>query len=145
MVDGLDPAVGDDGGGVVAVAVPLGEADHRDAGAHRRGQAVERLPGGGREGGAQEQVLGRIAGDGELRDERDVGAGPGGVAKRGRDHLGVAVDVTDDRVELCQGDSDVSAVPRRGLVAGSGASPRGGWTGDRVPADPGLGTGSRER
>ena len=111
-VDGLDAAVGHDRRRVVAVAVPLREADHRDAGPHRGRDPVERLARRGREGGPQQQVLRRVAGDRELRDERDVGAGLGGVGEGRRDQRGVAVDVADDRVQLGQRDADVSGVPR---------------------------------
>jgi hypothetical protein len=89
----------------VTVAVPVGEAHDRDAPAHPSGQAVYRLARGGRECGAQQQVLRRVPGDRELRDQRDVRAGLGRVGQCGVDERRVPVDVTDDGVELGQRDA----------------------------------------
>ena len=73
-VDGLHLAAGEHEAGVVEVAVEVRTADE-----HRRpaGFACDRLHrafGGADEARSQQQVLRRIAGDGELGEEDEVGA-----------------------------------------------------------------------
>ena len=52
------------------------------------------------EAGPQEEVLGRVAGDGELGEEREVGAGLPRLLEPVEDEGAVAVEVADGRVDL---------------------------------------------
>ena len=60
------------------------------------------------EAGTEEEVLRRIAGDGQLRDDDEVGGRPRRLRDRGRDPLYVPVEVADDDVQL--GESDPHGV-----------------------------------
>ena len=65
------------------------------------------------ETGLQEQVLGRIAGDGELREHGDVATAGLGSFIRIEDPGGVAVEISDDCVELAEGHADPRHVSQR--------------------------------
>jgi hypothetical protein len=52
------------------------------------------------EPGAQQEVLGRVARDGELREEDEVGAPGPCLLEAGEDAVAVPVQVADDRVDL---------------------------------------------
>ena len=58
------------------------------------------------EGLAQEQVLGRVAGDGQLREGDDVGAEVAGAVGVVDDLVGVALEVADGGVDLGEGYSE---------------------------------------
>ena len=57
---------------------------------------------GVREGLAQHEVLGGIAGQRHLREDDEVDAVPGGLRRPGAHQLGVAGEVTDAGVDLGQ-------------------------------------------
>ena len=73
----------------------------------RGGDLLQRACRGLQEARAQEEVLRRIAGDGELREEDEVGAARPGLLEPGEDAVAVAVEVADDRVDL--GESETHA------------------------------------
>src|SRR5207247_1224678 len=60
----------------------------------------ERAPAGGEEMRLEEQILGRIAVDGELGEHDELGAPVARLVERLDDFRGVAVYVPDRRVEL---------------------------------------------
>jgi hypothetical protein len=105
VVDAGDLAIVDDGGGVKYVVVGVDEADYgRDAVNLGRGVVQRRLVIED-EAAAQQQVLGRVAGDRELREGNEVGAGLAGTV-RVLDYLrGVALKVANGRVYLGERDS----------------------------------------
>ena len=74
-VDRLHLAAGADGAGVVEVAVEVGHADERDDPV--RGSAISASESSAalHEAGPQQQILRRVARDGELGEEDEVGAG----------------------------------------------------------------------
>ena len=100
VVDGLDLAVVDEGGRVEDLAVPIDEADdRRDSPGLCRdqvqlGQVVAD------EGGFEDQVLGRVSGDDELREAHDVGLGIAGALDPLDDEARVSAQVADRRVDL---------------------------------------------
>ena len=65
---------------------------------------LERLLGGAHEAGAKQQVLGRVAGHRELREEDEIGARALRLLDAVEDQRAVAVEVADDRVDLCERD-----------------------------------------
>jgi hypothetical protein len=67
----------------------------------------ERPFGGAHEPGAEQQVLGRIAGDGEFREEDEIAALRARVLEPSDDQVAVAVQVADDGVDLCERESQV--------------------------------------
>ena len=82
------------------------DVDEPHQGHAARGGRRQAAQGGevvGHERRLEEEVLGRVAGDGQLRKGGQVGAVLLGPGQGGHDPLDVAVDVTDDRVELAQG------------------------------------------
>ena len=70
--------------------------------------AVERLGRRAQEARPQKQVLGRIAGHGQLGEEDELGAGVSGFAEPLDDARAVAVEVADDRVHLRERKSHAS-------------------------------------
>ena len=62
----------------------------------------ERSPVVGHEAGLEHEVLGRVAGDGQLGEGGEVGAGRLGLLQGVEDALHVAVEVTHDGVDLAQ-------------------------------------------
>ena len=80
----------------------MGSADERRDALRRSGDVVDRGACGPEEAGAQQEVLGRVAGDHELREEGEVGA----LVARALDPLDdaarVAGEVADDAVDLCE-------------------------------------------
>jgi hypothetical protein len=73
----------------------------------------ERPLGGAHEPGAEQEVLGRIAGDGQLREEDEVAALRARVLQPGDDQVAVAVQVADDGVDLCERKPQVFTPPSR--------------------------------
>ncbi len=55
--------------------------------------------------GRSSRVLGRIAGDRELREEHEVGARVPRLVEPGRDPVGIAGEVADDAVQLGKSES----------------------------------------
>ena len=119
LVAGVDlAAAGEDGGGVVGVAVaPVDEPHHSDDAGGRGGEGSGGAARLLAEGAAQEQVLGGIAGDGELGEGDDGAASLTGGGDGGADAVAVAVDVADGGVELREGDA---AGPHRLSIAEAG-------------------------
>ena len=103
-VDRGDLAVGEHRGRVVDVVGALGEADECDDAARLGGEILERGADLVEEGGLEQQVLGRVAADRELRkhDQRRSLLASGGRLLR--DLAGVARDVTDGGVDLGERD-----------------------------------------
>ena len=90
----------------VVEAAVLGERrthEHRDA---RRslGDLARRPRGGADERGAEQEILRRIAGDRELGEDDELGAGVACLGDPRDDAAAVAVEVTDSRVDLSQSD-----------------------------------------
>ena len=63
-----------------------------------------RRGGGADERGAEQEVLRRIAGDRELREDDELGAGVARLGDPPDDAVAVAVEVADGRVDLGQSD-----------------------------------------
>ena len=105
-VDAADLAAGEDVAGVVEIGVEVGRADERDDPLRLGGDLLDRRRAGrADERRAQQQVLRRVAGDRELREEDEVGAG---VPRRGEpveDAGPVAVEIADDAVDLGERES----------------------------------------
>ncbi len=99
-VDRLHGAVVADDAGVVEVAVEPGRADEHRLRARRGGDLVERAPRRPDEAGPEQQVLGRVAGDGELGEEDEVGVDAAGLGEQLEDPVAVAGQVADDGVQL---------------------------------------------
>ena len=71
-VDALDLAVRADEGGVREIAVERRRAHERDRVGARARDLVDGLPRRPDEAGAEQQILGRVAGDGELGEDDEV-------------------------------------------------------------------------
>src|SRR2546421_95202 len=72
------------------------------------GNLLERLLVGRHEAGLQQQVLGRVAGDRQLREHGDVAARALGPLESGENGIDVAVEVAHDGVQLAGGDAEPS-------------------------------------
>ena len=103
-IDALHGAVGDDCGGVEDVVVAFREADDRDEAADRLRDPLERRPRVRQEVGLQQQVLRRVPGDRQLREEDDLSPGGRGALQVVEDQPLVALEVADDGVDLREGD-----------------------------------------
>ena len=68
------------------------------------GDPLERRPRVGQEVRLQQQVLRRVAGDRQLREEDDLRAGGRGALQVVEDQPLVALEVADDGVDLREGD-----------------------------------------
>ena len=99
-VEALDLAVGADGAGVEEIAVEPGRADERRQPGARLRDLAQRLLRRADERRAQQQVLGRVAGDRELGEEDELRACRARVRQTGENALAVAVQVADDSVDL---------------------------------------------
>ena len=104
-VDRLHLAVDADGAGVEEVAVEMRRADERCDARRGRRDLVERPRGGLEEPRSKEQVLGRVAGDGQLGEEDEVGATRPGLLEPAEDAAAVAVEVADNGVDLGEGEA----------------------------------------
>ena len=143
------PAAQERAGVVDALGRVLGVAEDDVDARHLAGDRGEGPLDPGVEPRAQQQVLGRVAGQGQLGEEDQSGAEP--VTRRaGRldDAPGVAVHVPDQEVDLGQGDAQGGphrfSTPRGGSPRGrprssgprpsAGRCPPGnGWSGSRLP------------
>ena len=124
-IDGVDGAVGKHRGGVVHVLGALGKADDRDRPARVRCQLLERCARAREEVLAQEQILGRVAGERQLGEQDQIGVRPAPGLVTGADQREVAVDVADGCVQLAQRQAHVSAPgPCSWAIRGCGRSPR---------------------
>ena len=99
-VEALHLAVGADGAGVEEIAVEPGRADERRQPGARLRDLAQRLLGCADEARAEQQVLGRVPGDGELGEEDELRACRARVGQTGENALAVAVQVADDSVDL---------------------------------------------
>ena len=119
MVDARAPAVVQDRGGVVGVGSEVDEADHGGR-VQAAGGVLDAFEGGEilrDEGAAQQEVLRRVARDGQLGQHDEVAGGGLRVADGGEDAIHVAVEVSDGGVDL--GESDAKAA--HGASSGPGA------------------------
>jgi hypothetical protein len=93
----------------------------------RGGEVDDGVLAGPGEGLAEDEVLGRIAGEGHLREDHEVRAGLGGLRRPPAHQLRVACQVTDTRVDLRQGHPQLHdlIVHRSSLVAAVITRPRG--------------------
>ena len=94
-----------DGRRVVEVAVEVRRADDGDDPARLAGDRRQRLLGRTDEAGAEEEVLRRVARDGKLREEHEVGVLCLRVGQPGEDHLPVSCEVAHDGIDLCERDA----------------------------------------
>jgi hypothetical protein len=101
-----DLSHGADRGGVVQVPSRVHEADHRGAPPGVGGDLRERFPVRGDEAGLEDEILRRVAGDGQLREDGEIAAGRLGLVIGREDAGDVAVEVTDHGVELAQPQAD---------------------------------------
>ena len=99
-VDAADLAAGEHEAGVVEVGVEVGGADERRDPVRLARELLDRALRRPDEPRPQEQVLGRVAGDGELGEEDEVGARLTRLGEPGQDPATVAVEVADDGVDL---------------------------------------------
>ena len=117
-VDALDLALGADEGRIREVTVERRCSDEDDGVRGRARHLVDRLARGVDEPGAQEQILRRVAGDGQLGQHDDVGGGSCRLPDRGHDPLDVPVEVAHDDVELRERD------PHLRILAAAGTGPQ---------------------
>ena len=106
LIDPLHLPAGAERRGVVEIALGIDEADDGGAASCAGGHLVERSPVGGDKPGLQHEVLGRVAGDGQLREDDDVAPRCFGIVVGGEDPLHVAVEVADHGVQLGEPDPD---------------------------------------
>jgi hypothetical protein len=100
VVDARDAPVGNDGGGVVNVGVGIDEANDGGDALQGVGDVLQGSKVVGDEAAAQQQVLGRVARKGQLRERNDVGAEVAGTVSVIDDLAGVALEVADDGIYL---------------------------------------------
>ena len=105
-VAGHDPAAGDDRETVVEGGVADRASDHRDDALDLRRERLEGLLAGIEEMPLEQQVLGGIAADHQLREDDEIGPGRARPADPLGRERGVGVDVADGRVELRQRQPD---------------------------------------
>ena len=135
VIDTGAAAVVEDGGGVAGVR---GEVDEADDGGDVQAaggllDAVERGQVLRHEGAAQDEVLGWVAGDGQLRQHDEVAGGRFGVADGGANAVGVAIEVADGGVDL--GEGDAKAAHGGGFWARAGRRRRGAGRAGRPGSD----------
>ena len=91
---------------VVEVGVEVRRADERGDAVRRLRDLLDRAARRADEPGAEQQVLGRVAGDDELGEEDEVGARARAPrSSQSTTRRGVAVDVADDAIDLCECES----------------------------------------
>ena len=99
-VDGADLPAAEHGARVREVTVEEGAADEGRDPVGRAGDLLERGPRSLEKPRTQQQVLGRVAGHGQLREHDEIGACPPRVGERREDPGAVAVEIPDHGVEL---------------------------------------------
>src|SRR4029453_3284264 len=104
-VDRLDLARGADRARVVEVAVEVGRADEGGDASGRAGDLLERALRGADEPRPEQQVLGRVAGDGELGKEDEVGVGLPGLFEPGQNPVAVSVEGASGGDDLAERES----------------------------------------
>ena len=136
-----DLAVGEDVAGVVEVGVEVRRADERGDALRLAASAAEAAPAARRNAGPQQQILGRVAGDGELGEETRSAPARACLPSRVGDPGRVAVEVADDGVHLCEREphasegSQVFARSGRKLRQRAGGSRSGRSRRPRPPGD----------
>ena len=85
---------------VVEIGIEVRGADEDSDAVRRFRDAVDRAPRRSDEPGAQQEILGRVAGDHQLGEESEVGIRLAGPLEPLDDLGGVAVDVPDDAIDL---------------------------------------------
>ena len=121
-VDRADLAAGDHRDRVEDVLRALREADHGDDPVHVAGDRLERLARVAQEVLLEQQVLGRVAGDGQLGREHELGAAVARGLDRAGDPRGVALHVADDAVELGEREAERGQRTGHGSHVGSSAT-----------------------
>ena len=91
---------------VVAIGVGVHEADERDAPSGRATTSCSAARLSRTKLGSQQQVLGRVAGDGELGERQQVAALVLGISHDRQDPLHVAGEIADHGVDLGETDAD---------------------------------------
>ena len=104
-VDRRDRAVGAHDARVREGLVQPRRADEGDDSLGLARDLLDGLPRGLDERRPQEQVLGRVAGRGKLGDDDEIRLGGLRLGDGSEDRLPVAVEVSDDRIQLCERDS----------------------------------------
>ena len=123
-VDALHLAVREHEARVVEVGVEVRRADERGDPAGRLRDPVDRPPRRADEPGAQQEILRRIAGDDELGEEHDVGVRVARLLEPLDDPRGVAVEVADDAIDLCECESHRPPDPPFEFYSGARSAPR---------------------
>ena len=103
-VHGADLAVRAHRACVGEVAVEPRRPDERDDPVRGTGDLLEPVARGPHEPGPEEEVLGRITGDRELREDDEIGAFAPCVGEEREDLLAVAGEVADDCIQLRERD-----------------------------------------
>jgi hypothetical protein len=104
-VDRLHLPAREDETGVEEVAVEVGRAHEHGRAACLTRDLLDAALGGAHEAGTQQQVLRRIAGDRKLREEDEIGSVRFRVGEVAENHVAVALEVSDDRVDLGKGEA----------------------------------------
>jgi hypothetical protein len=104
VVDGLHPPVRADGAGVCKVAVEPRRSDECDHALRGRRDLLDGAARRAHEPRPEQEVLGRIPGDGELGEDDEIRLCPSRAVEVAQDLLAVAVEVADDGVQLCECD-----------------------------------------
>jgi hypothetical protein len=109
------------GARVEEVALPERAADERDDPARVPRDLVERPARRADEARPDQQILGRVAGDRELREEDEVGAGVLRLLDPRDDHVAVPVEVADGGVDLRERDPQRFCLTVKNSSNGNGA------------------------
>src|SRR5258705_9273956 len=105
VVNRLELAVVQERGGIENRSVVVDEADHSGDPLRRSGDQFELLEVVAHERALEDEVLGWVAGQHQLREADDVGALLARAADPVDDQARVALEVADDRVDLRERDS----------------------------------------
>lgn len=100
VIDAFDLTGSADGGRVVQIAVEVGETHNGSDALDLPGDLLKGLLVGVHEGRLEEEVLGWVAGYGELGEGHEICAGVAGALRPLEDLRGVALEITDRRVHL---------------------------------------------
>ncbi len=104
-IDGLHAATRADSTGVREIAVEPRRPDECHDAVGCSGDLLQGRASGAYEPGPEEEILGRVAGRGELGIDDELRPCSAGLAERREDLRAIAVEVADDRIQLCERDS----------------------------------------
>jgi hypothetical protein len=104
-IHGLHTSTRADSTGIREIAVEPGGPDQCHDAVGRSGDLLEGRAGGAHEPGPEEEILGRVAGRGELGIDDEVRPCSVSVAERREDLRAISVEVADDGIQLCERDS----------------------------------------